>query len=87
MRPSTQCAVSGTVAVDKTNVLAILSLVFGVMGGIAAIPLGHIALVQIRRTGESGRGMALAGLALAYAWVALCLVYFTYVASLFSQIK
>ncbi|TDF92851.1 DUF4190 domain-containing protein [Arthrobacter terricola] len=80
-------AVSGTIAVDKTNVLAILSLVFGIMGGFAAIPLGHIALVQIRRTGENGRGMALAGLALAYAWVALCLVYFIYVASLFSQIK
>ncbi|OOP59478.1 peptidylprolyl isomerase [Arthrobacter sp. SRS-W-1-2016] len=75
------------VAVDKTNVLAILSLVFGIVGGIVAIPIGHIALSQIRRTGEGGRGMALAGLALAYSWVALILVYFVFVAFMLSQIK
>ncbi|WP_216353863.1 DUF4190 domain-containing protein [Arthrobacter sp. SRS-W-1-2016] len=80
-------AVSGVVAVDKTNVLAILSLVFGIVGGIVAIPIGHIALSQIRRTGEGGRGMALAGLALAYSWVALILVYFVFVAFMLSQIK
>lgn len=53
-----------------TNALAILALVFGILGGIAAIPLGHVALSQIKRTGESGRGLAIAGLVLGYLWLA-----------------
>jgi hypothetical protein len=58
-----------------TNTLATLALVFGLVCGLAAIPLGHIALVQIRRTGESGRGMAIAGLVLGYAWIGLIVLY------------
>ncbi|HJW00893.1 MAG TPA: DUF4190 domain-containing protein, partial [Arthrobacter sp.] len=61
---------------QSTNILAILALVFGLAGGLPAIPLGHIALVQIRRTGDSGRGMAIAGLVLGYVWVALIVAYF-----------
>ena len=41
---------------NKTNVLAILSIVF--IGSPVALVLGHIALYQIKRTGEKGRGMA-----------------------------
>lgn len=60
----------------KTNQLAIAALVCGV-GQVAlwplisfpAIVLGHMARRQIRRTGESGAGMALAGLIL--GWVGL----------------
>lgn len=53
-----------------TNVLAILALVFGILGGLLAIPFGHIARSQIRRTGEGGSGLALAGLILGYLWLA-----------------
>ena len=69
----------------KTNTLAILALVFGVMGGVAAIPLGHIAVAQIKRTGENGRGLAIAGLVLGYAWAALILLYVLVIAVLFAQ--
>jgi hypothetical protein len=31
-----------------------------------AIPFGHIALSQIKRTGQEGRGMAIAGLVIGY---------------------
>jgi hypothetical protein len=51
-----------------TNGLAVASLVLALTGAgnILAIILGHIARSQIRRTGERGAGMALAGLILGY---------------------
>ncbi|MDR6508067.1 DUF4190 domain-containing protein [Arthrobacter oryzae] len=69
-----------------TNTLAILALVFGLICGLAAIPLGHIALVHIRRTGESGRGMAIAGLVLGYAWAGLIALYIIIVATAASRL-
>ena len=45
----------------RTNTLAIVSLVTGFCCSIAAVVTGHIALGQIKRTGEQGRGLALAG--------------------------
>jgi uncharacterized protein DUF4190 len=58
----------------RTNSLAVASLIFGIaswcacpfVGGVAAVILGHIARGQIRRTGEAGGGLALAGLILGY---------------------
>jgi len=54
----------------NTNTMALLALVFGVIGGTGIpIVLGHVALSQIRRTGEGGRGLAIAGLVLGYVGV------------------
>lgn len=39
-----------------------------------AIPLGHVARSQIRRTGEQGSGLALADLILGYIWLAIVAV-------------
>lgn len=57
----------------STNGLAVASLICGcaqfiawILTGIPAIILGHIALSQIKRTGQEGRGMAIAGLVLGY---------------------
>lgn len=61
---------------QKTNDLAIASVVCGGLGfmtGITAIPAiitGHMALSKIRQTGEDGRGLAVAGLAMGYTIVA-----------------
>jgi peptidyl-prolyl cis-trans isomerase B (cyclophilin B) len=55
----------------KTNTLAILSLVFAFVCWPLGILFGHVALHQIRRTNESGRGLALAGVVLGYVAVAL----------------
>ncbi|OOP62766.1 hypothetical protein BMF89_08345 [Arthrobacter sp. SRS-W-1-2016] len=52
-----------------TNTFAILALIFGVLGGLLSIPFGHIARSQIKRTHESGAGLALAGLILGYLWL------------------
>jgi len=65
-----------------TNQLAIVSLVAGVasyflfpvIGAVIAIITGHIARSQIRKTGESGNGLAMAGLILGYVHLALGLL-------------
>ena len=67
--------------VAGTNGLAIASLacglaqlVFGPVVAIPAIVLGHVARHQIKRTGEQGAGLALAGLILGWATVILIVV-------------
>lgn len=50
----------------KYNVLAIVSLVSAFFISLVAIITGHIALSQIKKTGEQGRGLAIAGLVLGY---------------------
>jgi hypothetical protein len=50
----------------KTNTLAIISLVLAFVISLGAIICGHIALSQIKKTGENGRGLAIAGLVLGY---------------------
>src|SRR5262249_39895890 len=67
--------------VTATNGLAVASLAcglaqfaFGPLPTIPAIVLGHVARHQIKRTGEQGGGMALAGLLLGWAAVALGII-------------
>ena len=50
----------------RTNTLSIVSLVTGFFCSIAAVITGHLALGQIRRTGEAGKGLAITGLVLGY---------------------
>ena len=65
-----------------TNTMAIVSFVFGiasyvvcpVVGGIVAVITGHMARGQIRRTGESGNGFAIAGLVLGYIHLVLAVI-------------
>ena len=61
---------SGAPIGPKTNTLAIVSLVLAFFISLGAIICGHIALNQIKRTGEGGRGLAIAGLVLGYAGLA-----------------
>jgi hypothetical protein len=58
----------------RTNGFAIASLVLGIIGGavISAI-LGFVALGKIKRTGERGRGMAVAGIFLSVIWIIILL--------------
>jgi hypothetical protein len=62
----------------RTNSLAIASLACGIgqlfvgpLSTFPAIVLGHMARREIRRTGENGKGMAAAGLALGWTGFAL----------------
>ncbi len=69
-----------------TSTLAVVSLVFGILawcvlpfiGALVAIICGHLARSEIRRspvdTRVEGDGMAIAGLVLGYAQLALCVL-------------
>ena len=83
--PAAQPAVPGPAAPvpapARTNGLAIASLAcglaqfaFGPLATIPAIVLGHMARSQIRRTGEQGAGLALAGLVLGWGAVIVGIV-------------
>lgn len=49
-----------------TNTLAIASLVCAFLFAPLGILFGHLSLSQIRRSGEDGRGLAIAGLVIGY---------------------
>lgn len=57
-----------------TNVLAIIALVGAFVFPLAGVICGHIALSQIKRTGESGRGLAIAGLVIGYIYIAFIIL-------------
>jgi hypothetical protein len=63
---------------SSTNGLAVASLVVGLfwmwwIGSVLAVVFGHVALGQIARNGQSGRGLAIAGLVLGYIGLATLL--------------
>jgi hypothetical protein len=55
--------------VAKTNTLAIVGFVLGFVVSLGAVIVSHIALHQIKQTGEGGRGFAIAGLILGYVGI------------------
>lgn len=64
-----------------TNGLAIASLVtsllgfvFPVLPAVLAIIFGFVSLSQINKSGQGGRGMAIAGIVIGFLWVALYVV-------------
>lgn len=66
----------------STNSAAVVSLASGIaswvvlpfLAAIVAVVTGHMARAAIRRSGEDGDGLALAGLILGYANLALSLL-------------
>ncbi|TLF34183.1 DUF4190 domain-containing protein, partial [Microbacterium sp. 5K110] len=71
-------------AAVRTNTLSIISLVASIAGFLLILPIigpiagvitGHISLAQIKRTGEKGRGMALAGTIVGWVSIALIVLF------------
>lgn len=65
---------------SSTNGLAIASMVLGIVwlywiGSVLAVLFGHVALSQINRDGQQGRGFAIAGLALGWVGVGTLMVF------------
>ena len=63
----------------RTNGYAIASMVLGILwlwcvGSVLALIFGYISLTQIRKRGEGGRGMAIAGIVLGWIGVALAFI-------------
>ncbi|CAN5241512.1 hypothetical protein BH11ACT5_BH11ACT5_21060 [soil metagenome] len=53
---------TATVVARRTNTLSILALVAAFVVSVAGVVLGIIALAQIHRTREGGRGLAIAAI-------------------------
>ena len=77
-------------AVPQTNTMAIAALVSALVFAPLGIIFGHLALMQINRTGDDGRGLAVAALVIGYVVTALVVLFLilvvVYFAVLFSQI-
>jgi len=56
----------------KLNTLSVVSLATAAtgFGAVAGVVTGHVAMAQLRRSGEKGRGLALAGLITGYVGIA-----------------
>jgi hypothetical protein len=58
-----------------SNGFAVASMIFGLLGGgLLAIIFGHIALSQLKRNPQGGRGMAVTGLVLGYLGLAVYII-------------
>lgn len=57
--------------VPPTNVLAIVALIASFVVPLAGVICGHIALAQVKRTGENGHGLALGGVIVGYCFLAV----------------
>lgn len=60
---------------QRTNTLAIIALVGSFFVSLVGIICGHLALNQIKQTGEKGRGLALAGLIIGYIGLVVGILY------------
>ncbi|XVQ10965.1 DUF4190 domain-containing protein [Spirillospora sp. CA-255316] len=82
----------GPPVAPRNNGMAITSMVLGIIGvvtcggvlfSVGAIIFGHVAQSQIRRTGEQGNGMAVAGLVLGYIFALLGLIYWIVIVGIY----
>jgi hypothetical protein len=58
----------------RTNVLAIVGLILAIFVPLIGAIIGHIALNQIKKTGEDGRGVALAAVIVGWTLTALAVI-------------
>ena len=85
MRAMTPTSSVASMNVQRTNGMAVASLVLGILGlftsfflfgigSILALIFGYIGRNKIRQTGENGSGMAIAGIVLGWIGVALAII-------------
>ncbi len=58
----------------RTNVLAIIGLILAIFFPIVGAIVGHVALSQIKKTGEEGRGLALAAVIVGWTLTGLAII-------------
>ena len=74
---------STTTTLKDTNTFALLSFILAFIVPVAGIVFGHMGLGQIKRNGDAGRGLALTGLVVSYAYTALVALLVVVYAGLF----
>ena len=75
IRPEDEAAVPQ----QPLNLLAVVALVLGIIGGPVAALFGHFALRQIARTGERGMLLARIATVLGYVWLVVWIGVFVWV--------
>src|SRR5690606_24683667 len=77
----------GATTLATTNTYALISIILAFISPLAAIVFGHMALSQIKRNGDAGRGIALTGTIIGYAYFAvLALLIVMYIGFIFLMI-
>ncbi|WP_161952555.1 DUF4190 domain-containing protein [Actinoplanes sp. TFC3] len=72
----------------STNGFAIASLVTGIFGlNLFAIIFGFVGLSQIKKSGQKGRGLAIAGITLAILWIIGLILLFVLVLNAANDVK
>ena len=66
--------VSEATARPRLNLLAVLALALAIVGGFPALIFGHLAMSQIKRTGERGMLVARIATVLGYLWLVAWIV-------------
>ncbi len=90
-QPPPQAPFGGAPAKPKTNQLALVSVIAGALGWFAvpiaasviAIVTGHMARNEIRKTGEEGDNLAIAGLVLGYLHLVFVCAVFAFVIAIY----
>lgn len=62
-----QPAASGS----RTNTMSIVALILAIFLPLVGAILGHVAMGQIKKTGEEGRGLALAAIIVGWSFTAI----------------
>ncbi|AEA26636.1 hypothetical protein Psed_4481 [Pseudonocardia dioxanivorans CB1190] len=62
-----------------TNTMAILSLIFAFVFPVLGLVFGFVAKSQIRSSGESGDGLAMAGIIISVVFIALFVLFFVFI--------
>jgi hypothetical protein len=63
-------------SIPQTNTLAILSLIFSIIGvSLLGVIFGHLALRQIDEAGQDGRGLAFGGLVIGYIGIVATVIW------------
>lgn len=59
---------------SRTNVLAIVALILAIFFPLIGAILGHVAMGQIKKTGEEGRGLALAAIIIGWVFTGIAVL-------------
>lgn len=60
---------------NRKNDFAILGLVFSIFGGLPGLIFSIIGLNQIKKTGQEGKGMCIAGIIVSSVWFVLSIIF------------
>ncbi len=69
-----------------TNTMAILALVFGILVAPLGLVFGFVARSQIKKTGEDGDGLALAGIIIGGIFTLLFIAYIVFIVIFFAAV-